>query len=70
MLSKENNSLVLNQTPNFWRVMYEQKENQAIKTNAVLKEEFYPFVFIVDHLVNKHGWLQKNFPLYKGSTSR
>ena len=50
--------------------MYEQKENQAIKTNAVLKEEFYPFVFIVDHLVNKHGWLQKNFPLYKGSNSR
>jgi len=68
MLSKERayckNGLVINDTPNFWRVMYEKKEQEAIKTNAVLNEELKPFAFIVDHLVNEHGWLQQNFPLF------
>ena len=65
-----NNGLISNQTPNFWRVMYESKETEAVKTNAVLTDESKRFAFIIDRLRNKHGWQPHNFPLYKGNFSR
>ena len=65
-----NNGLISNLTPNFWRLMYESKETEAVKTNAVLTDESKKFAFIIDRLRNRDGWEQNNFPLYKGNYSR
>jgi len=65
-----NNGLISNQTPNFWRVMYESKETEAVKTNAVLTDESKKFAFIIDRLRNRDGWEPNHFPLYKGNYSR
>ena len=46
---------IKNYTPNFWKVMYERKETEAVKTNAVLTEESKQFAFIIDKLRNRRS---------------
>lgn len=63
-------SNIANYTPNFWRVMYEKKETEAVKTNAVLNDDSKKFAFIIDHLRNKEGWQTDQFPLFTKSKKR
>ena len=59
-----------NYTPNFWRVMYERKETEAVKTNSVLTDESKKFAFIIDRLRNRDGWEPNHFPLCNRKYSR
>ncbi len=61
---------IKNYTPNFWKVMYERKETEAVRTNAVLTEESKQFAFIIDKLRNRDGWETNHFPLFKKRYSR